>query len=63
MPRFVYTATLGGELYALASHVDLGSMAYMGFARTPEGWEAKALARQKPEHSTAMTFVPAKRDG
>lgn len=62
MARFVYIAVMGGIPYALASHIDLGPNAYMGFARKTEGWAPTALAKNKPQHSTSMTFVPAKRD-
>ncbi|MGI9425389.1 MAG: hypothetical protein ACR2PA_19510 [Hyphomicrobiaceae bacterium] len=59
MPTHVYEAVLSGRYYRLASQVDLGDEAVMGFVRTNAGWQPTALARTRPTHSTSMTFVPA----
>lgn len=61
MAQLIYEARMAGRSHRLATDIDLGPEAYMGFVRSMEGWEAKALARFKPEHSTSMTFVPATR--
>lgn len=63
MSQLIYEARLAGRIYRLATNIDLGQEAQMGFLRSVDGWEAKALARYKPEHSTVMKFVPATRIG
>lgn len=61
MATHIYEAVLGGTAYRLATRVDLGDTAFMGFIKTTEGWQPTTLARAKPAHSTALTFVPAVR--
>ena len=61
MAQLIYEARMAGRTYRLATDVDLGPEAHMGFRRSLDGWEARALARHKPDHSTMMTFVPATR--
>ena len=61
MATHVYEAVVGGNAYRLATRVDLGDNAFMGFLKTTDGWQPTTLARAKPSHSTAMTFLPAVR--
>lgn len=61
MSQLIYEARMAGRVYRLATDIDLGPEAMMGFLRSVDGWEARALARHKPEHSTVLTFVPATR--
>lgn len=61
MSQLIYEARMAGRVYRLATDVDLGPEAQMGFLRSIDGWEARALARHKPDHSTMMKFVPATR--
>lgn len=61
MSQLIYEARMAGRIYRLATDVDLGPEALMGFMRSIDGWEARALARQKPDHSTILTFVAATR--
>lgn len=61
MANHIYEAVLAGRTYLLAADVDLGPDVFMGFIRTIDGWEPKALARNKPQHSSAITYVSARR--
>lgn len=61
MATHVYEAVLGANAYRLATRVDLGDEAFMGFTRTPDGWNPTTLARNKPRHSSGLTYVPAVR--
>ncbi|MGH1419885.1 MAG: hypothetical protein ACRBCJ_13595 [Hyphomicrobiaceae bacterium] len=61
MANHIYEAVLAGRTYLLASNVDLGPDVFMGFIRTLDGWEAKVLARKKPQHSSAITYVSSRR--
>ena len=61
MSQLIYEARMAGRVYRLSTDIDLGPEAQMGFMRSIDGWEARALARHKPDHSTMMTFVPAVR--
>lgn len=61
MSQLIYEARMAGRIYRLATDIDLGPEAQMGFMRSVDGWEARALARHKPDHSTVLTFVAATR--